>query len=128
MYIANPLNRPNINLFKERTLGWYIAIHSQFISLKCYSLTGLRPTRFPTFVFSTSVRDLGIILDQELSFVEHITARTRSCFYHLLQLRVGSRSLSASSTATIIHAFIVNRLYHFSSLYFFLPHFPFPPL
>ena len=27
---------------------------------------------FPTFVFSTSVRDLGVILDQELSFVEHI--------------------------------------------------------
>src|SRR6218665_1290997 len=43
---------------------------------------------FPTFVFSTSVRgDLGVILDQELSFVEHITALTRSCFYHLRQLR-----------------------------------------
>src|SRR6218665_280998 len=56
---------------------------------------------FPTFVFSTSVRDLGVILDQELSFVEHITALTRSCFYHLRQLRVVSRSLSASSTATL---------------------------
>src|SRR6218665_837149 len=36
-----------------------------------------------------------------LSFVEHITALTRSCFYHLRQLRVVSRSLSASSTATL---------------------------
>src|SRR6218665_2758056 len=44
----------------------------------------------PTFVFATSVRDLGVILDQELSFVEHITALTRSCFYHLRQLRVVS--------------------------------------
>src|SRR6218665_3368664 len=67
---------------------------------------------FPTFVFSTSVRDLGVILDQELSFVDHITALTRSCFYHLRQLRVVSRSLSATSTATLVHAFIVNRLDH----------------
>ena len=76
---------------------------------------------FPTFVFSTSVRDLGAILDQELCFVEHITALTSSCFYHLRQLRVVSRSLSASSTATLVHAFIVNRLDHCSSLYCGLP-------
>src|SRR6218665_605271 len=60
---------------------------------------------FPTFVFSTSVRDLGVILDQELSFVQHITALTRSCFYHLRQLRLVSRSLSASSTATLVHCY-----------------------
>src|SRR6218665_2483814 len=45
---------------------------------------------FPTFLFSTSVRDLGIILDQELSFGENITALNRSCYYHLRQLRVVS--------------------------------------
>src|SRR6218665_975228 len=45
---------------------------------------------FPTFLFSTSVRDLGVILDQELSFGEHIAALTRSCYYHLRQLRVVS--------------------------------------
>src|SRR6218665_1133774 len=83
---------------------------------------------FPTFVFSTSVRDLGVILDQELSFVEHITALTRSCFYHLLQLRVVSRSLSASSTVTLVHAFIVNRLDHCSYLYCGLPQVRLQPL
>ena len=41
---------------------------------------------FPIFVFSTSVWNLGVILAQELSFVEHITTLTRSCFYHLRQL------------------------------------------
>src|SRR6218665_4114103 len=46
----------------------------------------------------------------ELSFVEHITALTRSCFYHLRQLRVVSRSLSDSSTATKVNVFIVNGL------------------
>ena len=37
---------------------------------------------FPTFAFSTSVRNLGIILDQELSFAKHITVLTCSCYYH----------------------------------------------
>src|SRR6218665_313848 len=62
---------------------------------------------FPTFLFSTSVRDLGVILDQELSFGEHITALTRSCYYHLCQFRVVSRfvsrSLSSSSASTLVH-------------------------
>src|SRR6218665_252863 len=43
--------------------------------------------------------------------------KPRSCFYHLRQLRVVSRSLSASSTAILVHAFIVNRLDHCSYLY-----------
>src|SRR6218665_2672576 len=71
---------------------------------------------FPIFLFSTSVRELGVILDQELSFAEHITALTRSCYYHLRQLRVVSRSLSSSSASTLVHAFIANRLDYCSSL------------
>src|SRR6218665_3460148 len=61
---------------------------------------------FPTFLFSTSVRDLGVILDQELSFGEHITALTRSYYYHLPPLpvhsRFVSRSLSSSSASTLV--------------------------
>src|SRR6218665_3522183 len=77
---------------------------------------------FPTFLFSTSVRDHGVILDQELSFGEHITALTRSCYYHFKgQLRVVSRSLSSSSASTLVHAFIANRLDYCSSLYCGLP-------
>src|SRR6218665_2882873 len=83
---------------------------------------------FPAFVSSTSVWDLGVIFDQELSFVEHITALTRSCFYHLRQLRVVSRSLSTSPTATLVHAFIFNHLDHCSSLYCDLPQVRLQPL
>ena len=46
---------------------------------------------------------------------------TRSCYYHLRQLRVVSRSLSSSSASTLVHAFIANRLDYCSSLYFDLP-------
>ena len=41
-----------------------------------------------------------------MSFGEHITALTRSCYYHLRQLWVVSRSLSSSSASTLVHAFI----------------------
>ena len=49
---------------------------------------------FPTFVFSTSVRDLGVILDQELSFVEHITVLTRSLLLLPLAPAAGGLPLS----------------------------------
>src|SRR6218665_56897 len=38
---------------------------------------------FPHLVFCDNVRDLGIILDQELNFSAHINKLTRSCFFVL---------------------------------------------
>src|SRR6218665_2733443 len=51
-----------------------------------------------------------------------------SCFYHLPHLPVVSPSLSASSTATLVYAFIVYRLDHCSSLYCGLPQVRLQPL
>src|SRR6218665_1614523 len=42
-------------------------------------------------------------------------------FYHLHQLWIVSRSLSSTSTAPLVHAFIVNRADHCSSPYYGLP-------
>src|SRR6218665_3025152 len=83
---------------------------------------------FPTFLFSTSVWDIGVILDQELSFAEHITALTRSYYYHWHQLWVVSRSLSSSSASILVRAFIANRLDYCSSLYCGLPQVLLQPL
>jgi hypothetical protein len=76
---------------------------------------------FPHIVFSTSVRDLGIILDQQLSFSGHIHALSRACFYQLRQLRVVTRSLSFASASLLVHAFVCSRLDYCSSLYAGLP-------
>src|SRR5688572_9382323 len=46
---------------------------------------------------------------------------SRSCFYHLRQLRVVARSLSTSAASTLIHAFVCSRLDYCSSLYTGLP-------
>ena len=35
---------------------------------------------FNHFVFSTSVRNLGVVFDQEITFSEHLNLRSRACF------------------------------------------------
>src|SRR6218665_237868 len=80
-------NRLRLNPLKTQYI--WLSTRQQLAKLDLVSLWH----EFPTFVFSTSVRDLGVILDQELSFAEHISSLTRSCFYQLRQLRVVSRSL-----------------------------------
>ena len=70
---------------------------------------------------STTVRDLGVQLDQELSLTHHINLVSRSCFYQLRQLRVVSRSLTFNARVTLIHAFVLSRLDYCSSIYAGLP-------
>jgi len=108
-------NRLRLNPHKTQYI--WLGTRQQLDKLDSKSLSA----EFPTFLFSTSVRDLGVILDQELSFAEHITVLTRSCY--LRQIRVVSRSLSSSSTSTLVHIFLANRLDYCSSLYCVLPKF-----
>src|SRR6218665_2622422 len=65
---------------------------------------------FPHIAFSLTVRDLGLTLDQQLTFAPHINRLCRDCYYQLRQLRVISRSLTSTATATLVHAFVTSRL------------------
>ena len=78
-------------------------------------------TEFPSYTFSTSVRDLGILLDQELTFAPHLHRLSRDCFYQLRQLRTVARSLSTGAATTLVHAFVTARLDYCLSLYSGLP-------
>ena len=59
---------------------------------------------------SSVVRDLGVILDAELSMREHISKTTQSCFYHLRKLRSVRHQLGRQVTAQLISAFVLSRL------------------
>ena len=48
---------------------------------------------FSHIEFSVTFRDLGVTLDQELTFASHINRLCRDCYYQLRQLRTISRSL-----------------------------------
>src|SRR6218665_3609108 len=77
--------------------------------------------KYPHFTFSSSVRDLGVTIDQELTFVRHTNLLCRSCYYQLRQLSVVSRSLSPAAASTLVHAFVVYRLDYCSAIYEGLP-------
>src|SRR6218665_2358079 len=79
--------------------------------------------KFPSYTFSATALDLGVLLDQELTctFAPHLHRLSRDCYYQLRQLRTVARSLTASAATTLVHAFITSRLDYCSTLYTGLP-------
>jgi len=63
-----------------------------------------------------SPRDLGVVVDSQLSLSAHVTALCRSCYYHLRQLRAAARSLSTETAKTLVQASISCRLDYCNSL------------
>ena len=73
--------------------------------------------KFPIYIFAATVHDLGVLLDQKLTFAPHLHRLSRDCYYELRQLRTVARSLMASVATTLVHAFITLRLDYCSTLY-----------
>jgi hypothetical protein len=103
-------NRLLLNPSKTQFI--WLGTRRQLASIDLHQLT----VAFPHISFSLSVRDLGVALDQELNFSQHINLVTRSCYYQLRKLRVVSRSLSHSATLALVHAFVTSRIDHCSSV------------
>ena len=57
-----------------------------------------------------SARNLGVIIDSQLSLDARVAAVCRSGYYQLRQLRPVTRSLSADAVKTLVQAFISSRL------------------
>ena len=65
---------------------------------------------------STTVRCLGVMLDGELSFAEHIKQLSNGCFYQLRQLWSIRRLLTKESAKTLVHATILSRVDYCNSV------------
>ena len=61
-------------------------------------------------VSDTVTRNLGLLLDQELSMEDHITKLSQVCFFHLRRIRVVRHSLTRNALLTLVHAFVCSRL------------------
>ena len=57
-----------------------------------------------------TARDLGVILDSQLSLDAHVASVCRSSYYQLKQLRPVARSLSVEAAKTLVQAFVSSRL------------------
>src|SRR6218665_2094411 len=69
--------------------------------------------RFSSFVFHSSVRNLGVVLDSTLTFSEHVGNLTRSSYFHLRRLRSGPSPLIIYLHCPCLHL-LSNRLLQFS--------------
>ena len=67
------------------------------------------------------VRDLGVLLDQELSMSQHIARVTSSCFYQLRRLRQIRRPVGQELVAQLAHSFVLSRLDYGNSVLAGLP-------
>ena len=55
---------------------------------------------------TTHVRDLGVMIDNDLSLQCHVNHVTWTCFYHLRQLRVICRSLTVDTAHSLVRALV----------------------
>ena len=74
------------------------------------------------------VRDLGVMLDSELSMKQHVTKVASSCFYHLRRLKQIRRLVGQEVTAQLVSAFILSRLDYCNALLAGLPRATVEPL
>src|SRR6218665_1725420 len=81
-------NRLSLNPSKTQLI--WLGTRQQLLKLDF----ALLAAQFPQLTFLTSVRDLGVTLDNTLSFSAHISNLSRSSFYHLRRLRAVRRSVS----------------------------------
>ena len=69
----------------------------------------------------TSLRNLGAMIDENLSMEHQITKTCSTAFYHIRNIRHIRKYLDVKSTETMVHAFITNKLDYCNSLLYGLP-------
>jgi len=67
------------------------------------------------------VRDLGVLLDCELSMKQYIARITSNCFYHLRRLRQIRPVVGKEVTSQLVSVFVLSRLDYCNSLLAGLP-------
>jgi len=68
-----------------------------------------------------TTRNIGIIIDENLSFDEHIASTCKTCFYPIHNIWKIRRHISQKTCETLVHALISSKLDFCNSLLFGLP-------
>ncbi len=67
-------------------------------------------------VTSSTVKNLGVILDSNLSFENHISHVTKTAFFHLRNIAKLRNMLTVSDAEKLVHAFMTSRLDYCNAL------------
>ncbi len=65
---------------------------------------------------SSSVRNLGVLFNSNLSFEKHVSSICKTAFFHLKNISKLRPMLSMSNAETLIHAFMTSRLDYCNAL------------
>jgi hypothetical protein len=106
------MGRNRLKLNQDKTQIIWIGTRQQLAKVSAIELT------LPSAVvrFSTTVSDLGFIVDSQLNISDHVAQVCRSCYYQLRQLRPVRCSLTPDAATALIHAFVRSRLDYCNSL------------
>jgi len=66
---------------------------------------------------TVSARNLGVYVDEQLTFDLHARACSRACFYHLRRIRQVRRFVDEPALRQLIQAFVTSRLDYCNSLF-----------
>ena len=69
-----------------------------------------------TIPLSTSVTNLGVIMDSQLTFETHIKSLCQKSFFHLRNISKIRKMLSQSAAEKLVHAFVSSRLDYCNAL------------
>ena len=69
-----------------------------------FMVNGSAVTLLPT------VTCLGVVVDQEMLFGDHVRRLASLCFYWLRQLRSIRRTLTTETTTILVHALVISRI------------------
>jgi len=128
--LASPTSRL---LYKKFLLGSMTANLLTLSSSKTeFLLIGLKQqlAKIQNCSLSTthSARNLGFIFDEHLSFSDQITALSKSCNFHIRQLRCVRPFLDIKTTSTIATSIVLSKLDSYNSQYYNLPNSQLPRL
>ena len=70
---------------------------------------------------ASSTRDLGLIIDNKLSFKNHFNSVIKTCNFQLRRLSSIIKYLNTETSKTLVHAFITSRVDYCNSLFVNLP-------
>uniref|UniRef100_A0A8D3CRZ4 Reverse transcriptase domain-containing protein n=1 Tax=Scophthalmus maximus TaxID=52904 RepID=A0A8D3CRZ4_SCOMX len=69
-----------------------------------------------TLASSSTVRNLGVTFDQDMSFDSHLKQVSRTAFFHLRNIKNIRNILSQKDAEKLVHAFVTSRLDYCNSL------------
>ena len=79
------------------------------------------PTACREILDSTFILNLGFIFDSHLTFSDQIPSLSKSCYYHIRQLRCIRPYLNFKTASTIATSIVHSKLDYCNSLYYNLP-------